>query len=123
MDCCEVHVTELFASAPLEDTLIRPDPLAPSLERQRLYLEGEILPALYHYIVRVERPTHHVELVVAAQHEISAAKTALCDSAPVRNAAIEEGSVTVAGVSERGSLSEYRVRIRVDQDGAVAIPS
>ena len=106
----------------LETTLIRPSPALPSMERPRLIVEGEILPALYHYAVRIQRPTHYMETIVPAQHEIDAAQLALAREGGFRSAATEEGSVTVYGVDERGRISEYPVAIRVDEGGEVAIP-
>jgi hypothetical protein len=107
----------------LEATLIKPRASAPSLERPRLMIDGgDILPALYHYAVRIQRSTHYVEMIVPAQHEIDAAKSALAKEEYFRKAAIEEGSVTVYGVDERGRLGEYPVTIRISEDGKVAIP-
>lgn len=105
----------------LEATLIRPSS-APSMERPRLYVEGEILPALYHYVVRVDGFHYSVQTIIPAQHEIDAAKAALRGNSALREHAIGGGSVIVAGLNENGSLGEYPVTIRVDQDGAVAIP-
>lgn len=107
----------------LEATLIRPQgPVTPSMERPRLIVDGEILPALYHYAVRVECYGYAVEASATAQHEIEAAEKALSANESVREHASEIGSVIVVGVDQRGRLGEYPVTIRVDQDGAVAIP-
>lgn len=115
-------MTTAFPS--LEATFIRPQASSPSLERPRLYIDGEILPALYHWVVRIQRRTHYVETIVPAQHEIEAAVKGLThQNDAFRKFAIEEGAVIVIGMNERGPLSEYPVTIRVDQDGAIAIPS
>lgn len=111
-------MTTLF---PLEATLIKPRDNTPSLERPRLIVDGEILPALYHYEVCVEERGYDLRVAVSAQHEIEAAERAL-ERGTFREEAVRVGSVIVVGVNERGRLGEYPVTIRVDMDGQVAIP-
>lgn len=106
----------------LEDTFVRPRSSSPSLERQRLYVDGEIFPALYHYAVRVQLAHYYVETIVSGQHEVDAAQHALSGNPQLQKRAIEVGAVEVIGVNERGIRDEYRLNIRVDQAGEVAIP-
>lgn len=113
-------MTTAFPS--LEPTIISAKPSAPSVERPRLYVEGEILPALYHYAVQVQLPSYFMEVPASAQHEVDAAIQALRANDRFLERAIEVGAVMVFGVNEKGALSEYPVTIRVDLGGCVAIP-